>query len=345
MRAEPVRAFFPVLCAALLAAAAAPAGAQLRFSAPVYQVGTFDAPAEQVFGRNVTPALAPSGDMYLGDWSTGQVRHFGRDGRFLGSFGRKGQGPGEFMAITSMALDRTGDSLYVFDEVNKRVSVLTTRGRLARTFSPPLTPVSRMRMTLHPDGFVLFTGEAHGSQALVHVTTTRGRYVRSFGRVLEPGDLSGIRSMHQVVRGQLNQGYARALPGGDVLVVLEAPYRVARFGLDGRQRWSVTDAAVRSPAGSMVVNPQQYRPGFYPRITAAHVLGPDRFLVLYADFEQQQRSYDVRSASDGRLLARRRLPFRNHVSALLPTGTQGGLAIVSDLDPFNRFVLSRWELN
>lgn len=337
------RALGPAFTAAALLAAGS-AHAQLHFSS-VYQVGTFDAPAEQVFGRNVTPVLAPGGDMYLGDWSTGQIRHFGRDGHFVGEFGRRGRGPGEYMALTSMALNPRGDTLFVYDEVNQRVTVLTTAGRVAASFKPPFQPVSRMRMSLHPGGYLLFTGQALGSPFLVHVTTQRGRYVRSFARLLEDDDLAGVRSMEQVVRGQLNQGYAQALPGGDVLVLLEAPYRVACFGLDGRQRWAVTDPAIASPAGRMVVTPSQYRPGLYPRTTALHVLGPDRFVVLYADFEHEQRSYDVRGTRDGRLLARRRLPYRNHVSAMLPLRAQGGLAIVSDLDPFNRFILSRWELN
>jgi hypothetical protein len=53
----------------------------------------------------------------------------------------------------------------------------------------------------------------------------------------------------------------------------------------------------------------------------------------------------VRSAADGRLLARRELPFRSHISALLPLRAGEGIALITDVDPYNRFYLSRWELH
>lgn len=199
-------------------------------------------------------------------------------------------------------------------------------------------------MALHPAGYLLFTGQAEGSQLTVHVVTRGGRAVRSFARMLTPADLSGVRAQHDAVRGQLNQAYAAALPDGDVLVVLQAPYRVARFGLNGALRWVTTDPAVGNPLAQMVVTRDRYRVGVYSSTTALHAISADRFVVLHADYQRERRVYDVRSTRDGRLLARRELPFRSHVSALLPTGARGGLALVSDADEYNRFYLSRWEL-
>jgi hypothetical protein len=179
----------------------------------------------------------------------------------------------------------------------------------------------------------------------VHVVARNGRGVRSFARMLTPADLSSVRYQREAVRRQLNQGFVTALPGGDVLVLLEAPYRVGRFALDGTPRWVVNDAALGNPLGSMLFTRTRYKMGLYSATTALHVLGPDRFVVVYADFEHERRGYDVRSAADGRLLLRRSLPFRSHLSALLPGGAAQGLALITDEEPYNRFYLSRWELH
>jgi hypothetical protein len=58
---------------------------------------------------------------------------FDREGRFLRSIGRGGEGPGEFAHPTP--LGRIGDTLWVGDPVLRRISLFTEEGRLTRTIS------------------------------------------------------------------------------------------------------------------------------------------------------------------------------------------------------------------
>ncbi|MGH7709963.1 MAG: 6-bladed beta-propeller, partial [Gemmatimonadaceae bacterium] len=55
----------------------------------------------EIFGL----AVDKNGDVYVADISNAVVLVFGRDGKFRGTVGRKGRGPGEFGAPTGIVID------------------------------------------------------------------------------------------------------------------------------------------------------------------------------------------------------------------------------------------------
>lgn len=57
-----------------------------------------------------------------------RITRFNREGKYLGQFGRRGSGPGEFIQPHALALDEAG-RLYVGDRSNNRVQVMTTDGK------------------------------------------------------------------------------------------------------------------------------------------------------------------------------------------------------------------------
>lgn len=67
--------------------------------------------------------IGPNGDILISDAFANAVFQFDRDGRFVRSFGRPGQGPGEFMGVGPVvatldflgAVDLTGMAIEVFD--------------------------------------------------------------------------------------------------------------------------------------------------------------------------------------------------------------------------------------
>ena len=65
----------------------------------------------EVFGL----AVDKVGDVYVADISNAIIVVFGRDGKFRGTVGRKGRGPGEFQAPTGIAIDNRNDRLWVRD--------------------------------------------------------------------------------------------------------------------------------------------------------------------------------------------------------------------------------------
>jgi DNA-binding beta-propeller fold protein YncE len=76
----------------------------------------------------------PNGDILVAEGHSNaeatinRIVRFNKDGKYVGQFGRRGSGPGEFIQPHALALDAEG-RLYVGDRSNNRVQVLTTDGK------------------------------------------------------------------------------------------------------------------------------------------------------------------------------------------------------------------------
>ncbi len=75
----------------------------------------------------------PDGSLMIADGSSRQVRVFSATGEFLGSFGGRGDGPGEFRNL--QAIENAGDTLLALG--NGRVTVAAPDLAVVRTFSLP----------------------------------------------------------------------------------------------------------------------------------------------------------------------------------------------------------------
>jgi hypothetical protein len=82
------------------------------------------------------------GNIHIAQPQDHEVRVFDSRGRFLRTVGRRGSGPGEFRSIG--ALGFRGDTLWVTDPVQYRISLFDPDGRLARSvrLQAPLVPGS-----------------------------------------------------------------------------------------------------------------------------------------------------------------------------------------------------------
>lgn len=74
-----------------------------------------------------------SGNIAVADRGQSEIRVYDRNGRLVGSSGRRGQGPGDYMNVSR--LWRTeDDTLMVYDMAQKRVSVLNEKGQYVRSW-------------------------------------------------------------------------------------------------------------------------------------------------------------------------------------------------------------------
>lgn len=126
-------------------------------------------------------AITPNGTFLIADRFAKRVHQFGRDGRFLGKFGRSGPGPGEFEMPGYLALD--GDSLlYAADVPGIEIFDLRSYAHLGSFRTP------RMPGALATSGGQLFAGYADpvqlGSIAQLTADSSKLRVTGPFPELL-----------------------------------------------------------------------------------------------------------------------------------------------------------------
>ena len=93
--------------------------------------GLFDEPTDV--------AIAPNGDIFVTEGHSGgtagndRVSKFSRDGKFIKSWGKTGDRPGEFNAPHTIAMDSRG-RLFVGDRSNNRIQIFDQNGRYLETW-------------------------------------------------------------------------------------------------------------------------------------------------------------------------------------------------------------------
>lgn len=136
---------------------------------PVLQIGTVDGAPDYQFSVISSLWRLEDGRIMASDRLAAQIRAFDSQGNFLSSFGRQGDGPGEFRFLDRAAPFR-GDSIVAWG--SNRMAMFDGGGRLGRTLTLTLPPPEFMgtgAMTLSvsggpedvfPDGTLLVRGSS-----------------------------------------------------------------------------------------------------------------------------------------------------------------------------------------
>ncbi len=105
---------------------------------PTVHIGVIDGGEEYQFTTIAGVWRVPDGGFVVADVQSAQVRFFGAGGVFRGSFGRQGEGPGEFERMV-IAYPYRGDSIAVWD-ARRRFYVFDRDGQLGRSMPFSVTP-------------------------------------------------------------------------------------------------------------------------------------------------------------------------------------------------------------
>jgi sugar lactone lactonase YvrE len=82
-----------------------------------------------------------TGNIYILDAGNCRVQKFDSEGKYIDTFGREGQGPGEFNTPTSLDIDANGN-LIVSDPIGRKIQVFSTEGSLRKTMTLTKHPLS-----------------------------------------------------------------------------------------------------------------------------------------------------------------------------------------------------------
>ena len=99
--------------------------------------GTEDGP--DLFGHINQVIRLSNGDIAVAENLAGEIRVFDDGGGHLRTFGGRGEGPGEFANLWTIA-ELPGDTIAAIDPLAERISLFTSSGTFARSFPIPRLP-------------------------------------------------------------------------------------------------------------------------------------------------------------------------------------------------------------
>jgi hypothetical protein len=110
--------------------------------------------------------------LFILDSETEEIKSFSKSGDFLYSFGRKGQGPGEFQMPSDM--DILGNWIFVADGANRRIQILDKKGSFIKSFNIPFWP--QCILALEAEKIVLgsLPSGFSGQEKVLHCFNARG---------------------------------------------------------------------------------------------------------------------------------------------------------------------------
>jgi hypothetical protein len=174
-------------------------------AAPVLDISSAAKSGTITFSRVSTATRLRDGTLVIGDAEDNTLHFFSATGRPLKDVGRAGAGPGEFRQLTWVGRC-SGDSLHVWDMLQRRMAVFAPNGAYVRQYSVPSDSASRstpfMTLACSPRGVVAYQAQprmpktrpvvrdpAHPTReerviattADVAVATTTGAVVRQLG--------------------------------------------------------------------------------------------------------------------------------------------------------------------
>ena len=122
----------------------------------------------------------PNGDILVAEGhNDGTMSHrivrFDKNGKYLSQFGKRGNGPGEFMQPHTLALDSQG-RLFVGDRGNNRVQIMTTDGKFIADWSQFSRPSG---LFIDKNDMLYSADSESGSVNPAHKAWTRGIRVGS----------------------------------------------------------------------------------------------------------------------------------------------------------------------
>jgi outer membrane protein assembly factor BamB len=160
----------------------------------------FDSPSEIRVGKE--------GKIYVSDWGFTNVRCFDKNGQYLRTIGRKGQGPGEFESIR-FNLSNDG-KIYFMDPINARISILDAKGNFINNFKA--LNLSTMLFAIYSDenNNIYFSREFRSEKDRYKMTIHR--YNTSGDELLNYGEFLGDQIILYERDGKIRQSRRSVSP-------------------------------------------------------------------------------------------------------------------------------------
>jgi tripartite motif-containing protein 71 len=181
-------------------------------------------------------AIAPNGDLLVGDHFSGRVQRF-RDGKYVSSFGLEGEGCGRLGAIGGIAVDKQGNA-YILDTDQQLVQVFDADGASVRCFGGRGQGLGEIHTTSGSYAASSASGGIAVADNYVYVADTSNNRVERFSLTGKNPKILG--------KGKLAMPQGLAVKGSRILVADDSHHRIVELTTSGRfVKATSADAGVR----------------------------------------------------------------------------------------------------
>lgn len=205
-------------------------------------IGELDSDDENLlFFKPADIAFDSGRNIYVLDAGNHRVKKFSPEGEFISSFGRKGQGPGEFQMPLSIDFDEKG-RIYIPDAHNQRIAIFDSDGTLVESLSMHEHMVGPIRV--FQDGRILMgtggirsisLGDPKGSKELpkyLEIFDSAATLQSSFGEKFNYKDM---------ILNSIGNDYDFDIDGqGNIYSAFKYQNRIEKFSPEGRLLWQAS---------------------------------------------------------------------------------------------------------
>jgi hypothetical protein len=214
-------------------------GVKLELVGKIGELETED--EKKILYDPVDAARLPNGDILILEGKGCRVKRFNKSYQRLSSFGRRGQGPGDFNSPYLLRLNKNRDRFYIADDKILRYSI---DGRYEEGFKPERMSITKgsIDVLYQTSGLAVFsgnrvilpngswTGEDPGGQALLSVYDQKGTIISSFGVLRRYEDPK--------LTLQANVVYFTVDPADHLYIAFASQNRIDEYSADGRMIFS-----------------------------------------------------------------------------------------------------------
>lgn len=207
---------------------------------PVIKLGDLDSPDEHTaFYLPAAVAVDRGGNIYVLDSGNNRIQKFSPDGKFLASFGRFGQGPGEFVYPGWLDIDSAGN-LYVADPHNQRIQVLGPDGKNIKTIK--LTDLEIGKIFVATNGNLIMEEPAIGFRfagddkerteklpGLIKVMDPTGKVIKEIGERLD--------MKNELLTNTINNAVITLDEHDNIYLVFPYQNRIEKYSAEGELIW------------------------------------------------------------------------------------------------------------
>ena len=131
-------------------------------------IGEVEGDENYMFGESVAFNTDEDGNFYVADYDTHRILKYDSEGKYLLSFGREGQGPGEFQSLSVTRFDKD-NNLYITDRRNRRISFFDKDGKYLKQIQMLEGDVS---VIINSKGFLVAKKPGQSLEGNVQKTTS-----------------------------------------------------------------------------------------------------------------------------------------------------------------------------